>query len=79
MNSATFHHSHFAVSRHSAAHAAASFWHATRTTLEVIVSARHHVEQVRSMRRLLRQSNQCEATNPVRADALRLEAANLVD
>lgn len=79
MNSATFHHGNFAVSRHSAAHAAASFWQATRVTLGVMVSARHHVEQVRAMRHLLRQSNQCEATNPARADALRQEAANLVD
>lgn len=79
MNSATLDHGAFAASRHNAAHAAASFWHVARVTVGVMFSARHHVEQVRAMQHLLRQSNQVESTNPARADALRQEAANLVD
>lgn len=79
MNSATFHHGNFAASRHNVAHAATTFWQAARVTVGVMFSARHHVEQVRAMQHLLRQSNQVESTNPARADALRQEAANLVD
>ena len=64
---------------HGAAHLLHSLLNGLSVTGEVLLSLRHDVGQRYAMQQLLSESNQCEETDPARSEALRAEAAHLID
>lgn len=58
---------------------AAGFWHATRVVLDVLMSPRHYLAQFDEVDRLMRRARRLDATEPLRAEALRRQAMELID